>query len=508
MTKRYVVRIQDRNGFERRAPLGAKTILGRQSKCDLVLPDEMVSRTHLCLECIDGECWAEDMGSYHGTYQDGERIKRIHWKPGSVLVLADGAYRLMLVHDRLEATESNINAILTTAQQITGEFDLEVLLQKSLDHLLSLSGQDRGFIMLPNGNNLEVFVQRNLARDIDSEICLSMSSVKQVFETGEPIWVSDLSTNEALRTRQSVVDLQLRTILCLPLSAKGKRIGVIYLDSRHLKQNTLERNAFEAIVGLCAIAIDRMRMFEESRRNSIMAAVGSVASNLVHDFKNILFLISGHAEILADLCDDPDLCYHVEQIQSSVDRLSAMTSNILEFARIRPMNKKPVDLALFLNNEISNWRTRTKEYDIDVTGGGPECIVNIEESKFISILNNLFTNSIESLVGFDIKGHIQLLWEVIPNGVVIRVIDNGKGIPKKLIYKVFEPFFSYGKEKGNGLGMATVKKFVEGHGGSISVESEVDKGTEVTIYLPRSENTAQKHEKNRETSDDDTLPNS
>ena len=490
MTNRYAIRIQDRGGFERRIPLGNLTILGRQNHCDVVLPDEMISRAHLRIECVDGKCWAEDLGSSHGTYQDGDRIKRIEWEPGTMLVLADGAYRIRLVPERLEATESNINAILSTAQQLTGEFDLEILLRKSLDHLLRLSSQDRGFIMLWNGSALEVFVQRNLSKDIDNAICLSMSSVHRVFYTGEPIWVSDLSTNEALRTQQSVVDLQLRTIICLPLTAKGKRIGVIYLDSRRLKPDTLDRNAFEAIVGLCAVAIDRTRLFEEGRRNSLLAAVGSVASNIVHDFKNVLFLIGGHAELLATLCVDPDAIYHIEQIQASVDRLSAMSSDVLEFARTKPIVKKQVDLAKFLNNEITNWQMRASEHDIEITGSGPECTVCIEESKIISVIDNLFTNSIESLIGSEAKGRIQLLWDLTPGGVAIKVIDNGKGIPKNLLNKIFEPFFTYDKENGNGLGMATVKKFVEGHGGSVSADSEVGRGTTITIYLTQSKDAA------------------
>ena len=61
---------------------------------------------------------------------------------------------------------------------------------------------------------------------------------------------------------------------------------------------------------------------------------------------------------------------------------------------------------------------------------------------------------------------------------------NGKGIPRKVLKRIFEPFFSHGKRKGTGLGMATVKKIVEEHGGSVDVASEEGQGTVVTIILP------------------------
>ena len=484
--KHYTIRIQDREGFERRVPLGTTTLIGRQGQCDVVLSDEMISRQHLRVESIDGLFWAEDLGSSHGTYQDGVRITRIRWEPKTVLVLADGAYRLMLVPEQIKATEINMRAILTTAQQLAGEFDLEHLLQKILDHLLLISNQDRGFIMLSDGDKLEVFVQRNLVPDFDKEFSLSMSSVQQVFDTGEAIWIYDVSTNEMLKTRKSIVELQIKAIYCLPLLVKGKRIGVVYLDSWHLRPEPLDRNVFETIVGLCSVAIERARLYEENRQNNLLAAVGSIASSVVHDFKNALFLISGHAELLSNICDDPQIQFHIEQIQASVDRLTATSSGILEFARAHPVEKPRVNLAEFLKQEIANWQTRAKKHNVAITGSGPGCTANIDTSSFTRVINNLFANSLDSLAGSNVEGQIQLLWESTPKEVIIKVIDNGKGIPKNIIKKIFEPFFSYGKEKGTGLGMSTVKNIVDGHGGTVRVNSEVGQGTTVTIQLPHS----------------------
>lgn|GEM_PF-356586 len=487
MKKRYAIRIQDRNGFERKVPLGNVAVLGRQNHCDIVLPDEMVSRLHLRVESLDGQYWAEDMGSSHGTYQDGVRIKRIQWEPTTVLVIADGAYRLTLVPERIQASESNMNAILSTAQQLSGDFDLEHLLQRSIDHLLRLSGQDRGFIMIEAGGKLEVFVQRNLVSGSGDEIYLSMSSVKHVFDTSEPIWISDISTNEILKAQKSIADLQLKTILCLPLSVKGKNVGVVYLDSRHIMKDIIDRGAFEAIVGLCALAIERTRLAEEGQRNRLLASVGSVASDIAHDFKNVLFLISGHAELLSNMCSDPEAHYHVEQIQASVDRLTTLSSEILGMVRLGVADKRAVNLAQLINEEISRWQVYAKKNKVVISGNGPDCIVYIDAPKFISIIDNLFTNSIESLVDSKVKGNIRVTWELTTVGVTVKVSDNGKGISKKIINKIFDPFFSHGKAKGTGLGMATVKNFVELHNGTIDVDSQVGRGTSITISIPHLE---------------------
>jgi len=295
-----------------------------------------------------------------------------------------------------------------------------------------------------------------------------------------------VSTNEMLKTRNSIIELQLKAIYCLPLSVKGKRIGVVYLDSWHLKPEPFERNVFEAIVSLCAVAIERARLYEENRQNNLLAAVGTIASSVVHDFKNALFLISGHTELLSSTCTDPQILFHLEQIQSSVERLSATSSGILDFARANPAEKPPVNLAEFLNKIIASWQIRAKEHNIIISGSGPDCVINLETSSFARVINNILSNSVDSLTDSNVEGHIQLLWESTPKEVTIQVIDNGIGIPKRVLARIFEPFYSYGKEKGTGLGMSTVKNIVEGHGGTVSVDSEVGRGTTVKIHVPHS----------------------
>jgi signal transduction histidine kinase len=160
-----------------------------------------------------------------------------------------------------------------------------------------------------------------------------------------------------------------------------------------------------------------------------------------------------------------------------------MSSEILGFARMRPVQKSPVNIADFLNEEIEKWQACAKENNVTITGGGPQCIAQIEKISFVRIINNLFANSFDSFVDFDVVGRIELLWESTPREVTIKFIDNGKGIPKKVINKIFAPFFSSGKENGTGLGMSIVKKIVEEHGGTISASSEVGLGTTITIHL-------------------------
>jgi K+-sensing histidine kinase KdpD len=259
----------------------------------------MVSRAHLRIEQAEDGWWVEDLGSSHGTFILDERVTRARWEPGSVVRLADGAYCLTLRTETPPSrSEINLQAILQTATLLTGRVELDDLLEQTIDRLLVLTGTDRGFIMLPEQGELVVKVQRNLgagASHLAEDIQLSMSSVRQVFEQGEAVWIHNMASGEPAQISQSVAALKIKTILCLPMLVQGQRMGVLYLDSRRAVTEPVDRSTFEAIVSLCAIAIERTRLAEADLHNQLLATVGKVAGSIVHDFKNGLFVIAGHS---------------------------------------------------------------------------------------------------------------------------------------------------------------------------------------------------------------------
>lgn len=486
MTERFQLVVRDRHGFERCLFLNRSVTIGRHNHCEIVLSDSMVSRQHLRLELQDGQWTVEDLGSSHGTFLRDQRIGKLVWTPGTTLRIADGAYYLTLRAESQTTSEVHLQAILQTAHLLAEQVDLEELLEETLDRLLSISATDRGFIMLLEGGELVPKVQRNLGRELESSIQVSMSSIHSVFEKGTPIWIHNVANDEKLMAQQSVVDLKLKTILCLPLTLQGKRIGVVYLDSRRIVTDPVDRPTFEAIVALCSIAIERTRLFEENLRNQVLATVGQVASAIVHDFKNALFVVRGHAELLEAQCQDPAVRHHTEKIMAAVQRLSLLSGDVLDYSKIREPHREKFELGMWMENLLEPLRPRLEDLGIALVMNSSPSKANLDPTRFARVVENLLSNAIDALAGKE-HGVISIEWERVTGGVQFRVQDNGRGIPKKVLRHVFEPFFSHGKKKGTGLGMATVKKIVEEHGGSLEVQSEVDEGTLVIITIPDSE---------------------
>ena len=482
VSERTSIAIRDRHGFERVVPARGTMMLGRQTQCDIVLTDSMVSRNHLRIQEREGGWWVEDLGSSHGTFHQDERISGMAWKPGSTIRIADGAYFLTLKAQAAMASEINLQAILQTANLLTGEVELDDLLEQTLDRLLAISGTNRGFIMLPEHGELEVKVQRNLGANMEKVIHLSMSSVQKVFE-GEAVWIHNVAADESLMSQKSVMDLQLKTIFCLPLLVQGVRIGVVYLDSNRLVAEPVDRPTFEAIVSLCAIAIERTRLSAESLRIQVLATVGQVSSSIVHDFKNGLFVISGHAQLLGAISLDDTTQHHVNQILGAVERLSQMSSDVLDYSKVRLPRCEPVDLPTYLGALVEPFQLRAREAGVRLSCSGPACSVSLDQHRFLRVIENLLVNALDALAGQE-GGEVLLHWSPAVGGVEISMADNGKGIPRKIQKRIFEPFFSHGKVKGTGLGMATVKKIVEEHRGTIEVQSEEGQGTRVLLFLP------------------------
>jgi signal transduction histidine kinase len=161
-----------------------------------------------------------------------------------------------------------------------------------------------------------------------------------------------------------------------------------------------------------------------------------------------------------------------------------MSLDILDYSRTREPHCERVQLDRFLPAQAELMQLRAQEAEIALVCQGPPCQASLDQHSFHRVLENLLGNALDALAGQD-GGRVTLQWApAAEGGVEIQVIDNGKGIPRKVQKRIFEPFFSYGKAKGTGLGMATVKRIVEAHRGTVTVASEEGQGTTITLRLP------------------------
>ncbi len=224
------------------------------------------------------------------------------------------------------------------------------------------------------------------------------------------------------------------------------------------------------------------RELETSRR---LASLGRLAAGVAHEIRNPLSSIKGFATYFKERYrDNPDDQKTSEIMVHEVDRLNRVITQLLEFARPPVIQRKRASLQSLIQHSLKMIERQASAKQIQVLSHLPSEIkeVDLDPDGINQVLLNLYLNAVEAM---DQGGRlsVSLSGEEGPARVKIVVSDTGAGINKEDLEHVFDPYFTT-KQTGTGLGLAIVHKIIEAHGGEVRVDSDVGRGTTVTLLLP------------------------
>ncbi len=237
-------------------------------------------------------------------------------------------------------------------------------------------------------------------------------------------------------------------------------------------------------------AFDRMRRNLQKTQQELLhserlATIGRMASSISHDLRHPLTAILAYAEFLAEShLPEQQRKDLYQEIRLAVNRMADLISSLLEFSKARE-GLRPVygSLEETVRRAIQTVKARPEYRHITITQWheGPN-ETWFDPKKLERVFHNLLLNACEALPPD--SGKIEIRTRETREGLEIRVADNGPGIPESIRASVFQPFVSYGKENGTGLGLAVVQKIVQDHGGAVKIESTGEAGTVFAITLP------------------------
>lgn len=228
---------------------------------------------------------------------------------------------------------------------------------------------------------------------------------------------------------------------------------------------------------------DRIKLQSQLREVEQMTGIGHMAANVAHEIRNPLIAVGGFARQLHEALDpeDPKREY-TSIILEEVTRLEQILREQLTLERhLQPVlapvevNQILKDVRKLLSHGMLSSRIRLIG---NLADGLPVTMGDANQLKQVFL--NVISNSIQSMPD---GGTIEVASEQSGQTIVVTVRDNGPGIPKEVMSKLFVPFFTT-RKTGSGLGMAVTRRIVENHGGTISVDSEMGEGAIVSISIP------------------------
>ncbi|TQF40404.1 histidine kinase [Bradyrhizobium sp. UNPF46] len=243
---------------------------------------------------------------------------------------------------------------------------------------------------------------------------------------------------------------------------------------------------------------DKIAADERIRHAEKMEAIGQLTGGVAHDFNNILTVITGTIEILAEAVEkEPQLAAITKMIDEAAARGADLTQHLLAFARKQPLQPREIDInALVVDTAKLLRPTLGEQIQIESVFEEENCVAVVDPNQLTTAILNLALNARDAMPGggkLIVETGAAYLDEVYASVndvrpghyVLIAVSDTGTGIPANILTRVFDPFFtSKGPGKGTGLGLSMVYGFIKQSAGHIKIYSEEGHGTTIKMYLP------------------------
>jgi signal transduction histidine kinase len=406
---------------------------------------------------------------------------------------------------RLLDIEQELEATLQVREVLFDELDFDDVIKKSLETALEVVSAEGGSILVAEHEAEELIYSHSLGKypvQRGTSISWKDGIVGRVFHSGEPEIIDDLGTFKNLPPGiDYLVNNVTRDLVAVPLKWRGgDPVGVLeVLNKRSGQFDKSDLAILMVVSAISANAIERARLYEEAK----LAEVARLLGNIGHDIKNLLTPVVYGSEVLeeeleklfesleaygkAGLDSRRRRCRNTiaalygssRRIQDRVKEISDCIKGLNTAPRYESCRIHHIVAEVFEALRLSSKRkgVHLKSLGLDVL---PE--LKADERRLFNALYNLVNNAIPEVSE---GGTVTVSGETVAaDGILISVVDNGRGMPAEVRDSLFTKNALSRKRLGTGLGTKIVKDVVDEHKGRISIESEEGSGTTIRIYLP------------------------
>ena len=420
----------------------------------------------------------------------------------------------------------DFQSIIKSMQAISGELDLHSLIENMIKVIIENAGAQIAVLAIQSNKGTEIEAHVDSTKGISSFLkhtpidqaeSIPLELINLTLRLGERVWLDDASSKGDFVNDLYVKNSKAKSVLCLPISYRNTRVGALYLE------NNLSTGAFtearlkvlEVLLGQAAISLENARLFNEvtglnagleakvaqrtkdlDEANKELASANkeleSFSYTVSHDLKSPLRMIKGFSDILLeDYVDqlDEEAQRILGKVMLGAKSMEALINGLLDLSRMQKKEviREALDLSAIASTVIDNLRDTYPERSVEVSI--QEGIKVSGDARMMhSVVENLINNawkysgktsnpriSFSESVIYDDQGRPQR---------VFSVADNGAGFDMNHAEKLFTTFQRLHNKSdfdGTGVGLSTVKRIIEKHGGEVWAEAEVGKGA--TFYF-------------------------
>jgi signal transduction histidine kinase len=404
----------------------------------------------------------------------------------------------------LKSALADLAVMYETSQAISHILDIGELLDRILELLFRSIEADRGCIMLrhPETNLLEPRALRRRKGDKEEEpFAVSRTIMDHVLRNREGVLVSDASHDERFNTGESILRFGIREVICVPMKGRHETLGVLYVDTQTGAREVAARLSATgqftedhlalaiAIAHQAALAVEETRYHHAMLQAERLAAIGQTIAALSHHIKNILQGLRSGSEILKMGMHEKNDAL-VQQgwriAEKNQGKIYNLVMDMLSYSKEREPAIEPTNINQVVRDviELVEGRARELNVELEVSLEDGLPIIQVDPEGIHRALLNIVGNALDAVEGRPDAKITVGSRRGDEEWLRLIVIDNGSGIEPSKLGDIFKPFLSTKGAKGTGLGLAVSRKIMREHGGDITVESIVGKGSRFTLRLP------------------------
>ncbi len=403
------------------------------------------------------------------------------------------AIRNARLYEEISRRSRELSALYAVAEAVNRPLDLADLLQHALERVLEVTHAPGGGIRLLSPSTHEVILaaHQGLSENYIQALArlpLSQEIVGWVARTGQAALSEDMWADARISAdvRALLKEAGHRSLVQVPLCVQDRVVGTLGLVAGppgFFKQDDLR--LLNAIGNQIGAAIANAELRQEALMAERLAAVGRVATSVAHELRSPLGGILRSAEFLARPEISPETRHRLSQaVISLARRLMNTTQEILDYVRggELPLKRAPCSLAEFLDGVLAVLEIDFCDRGIEVVRDcGYDGEVVMDADHMAQVVYNIAANARDAMPR---GGTFTVTTRRCDGQVEIYFADTGPGVPEELRARIFEPFFTYGKREGAGLGLSIARRIVEEHGGRMWMKGDDERGSTFIVSLP------------------------